>query len=148
METVIGVVFALGVFAIGLYALVPSVMNMARGRSSRAWPSVKGSVIASHLEWRQDEGDEYRTEVVYGYNVRGQEHRSNRLFFGDRGWQSLRRSAAARLRNYPKGATVRVWFNPESPGDSVLEPGIHPGLVFGAGFGLLMMAGVLWALFR
>jgi hypothetical protein len=116
-----------------------------RGNASQKWPTTKGLVIASKTEY---DGDHYSPKVRYRYQV------NSKILEGDtvtyRGFSTDRDTVEAYVKKYHEDATVSVYYDPDAPANSVLEPGVDKkayiaGLVvllslFWTGIGLLLFA--------
>ena len=96
-------------------------------RASHDWPSVRGVVVSSNLEARRRSGAGKRTkfqlEVSYEYAVDGEVFRSGTVRFDQDRLSTQRKSDL--LRTVPVGQRVDVYYNPENPGESVLQPGSY-----------------------
>src|SRR6185295_7706141 len=111
--------------ACGLSGLAYGFWNLWHALTSPKWPSVNGEIAASCLQRNRDADGmvTYRAGVTYRYQVAGQAHTSDRVFFGDRlavGWAS---AAVRRVDKHPPGSVVRVYYDPHQPARAVLEPG-------------------------
>ena len=102
------------------------LMEIVRGRESRTWPSVAGVL---------DNVGATRRGSSYRYEVDGRQYRSNRVRF-----------AWGRKHDYRQGDTIRVYVNPNDPGDAVLYPQPHlmPGIPLFFGFWILIAGGLCW----
>jgi hypothetical protein len=112
------------------YFLVKLGFALYKGYKSRNWPEAEGLIVASEVEeeWRSGkEGGHmiYKPTVCYRYVIQG------RTFTGtcispshhDAG-MSLRSWAANTCERYSAGSHHRVYYDPDNPADSVLEPGV------------------------
>jgi hypothetical protein len=119
------------------------IRDLVRASASVDWPTVPGSVLASHVTGRvSGQGKDRRSTseawVRYEYAVAGTPYRNERIAYGG--------GAAAALTNardvvdrYPPGAGVTVYYLPSDPGESVLEPGLRWQTWVGPGFGTLFV---------
>ncbi len=114
-----------------LFAALKQLWGAAR---SRRWPSVPGRIVSSDVvdvSRKVQVGDEleklvheHRVEIRYEFTLKGV------LFSGIDVGEALEQStderrAHERVAKYPKGAEVRIFYSPEDPTRSVLEPGIR-----------------------
>jgi len=100
------------------------------GTESVGWPAVKGRITYSHAQPRKAKtGSEYLPSVRYAYKVNGKSYTGTRISASELYFKSLGR-ARDRLRNYPVGGEVSVRYEPDNPGNSLLETGL-PGNVYG-----------------
>lgn len=92
------------------------------------WPRVAGVVRASGVERTEATGTKRRgslwATVRYEYVVDGQTYEGDRVAYGDYG-SILRSHAEDIVARYPVGAAVTVSYMPNSPEESLLEPGIR-----------------------
>lgn len=117
-------------------------------KASESWPTVRGEVIESELERRRNNkgNTSYGANVVYRYEVDDQELEGDNIWFGQ--FSSSDRSEMQKLvKQYPVGEIVDVYYMPDDPGESVLQPGAFTSsyIVLGIGsvfavVGLLMLA--------
>lgn len=103
--------------------------------ASRNWPAVQGRVVSSEVVVAsQTSGGgtrrtSYRALIKYSYQVGTARFESVRVSF--MGWGSsagtMQRSDKSAARSdanrYPRGAEVKVFYNPQDPSEAVLEPG-------------------------
>jgi hypothetical protein len=133
VDAAVGLLFAI----IGTVALAWTAVNFIYALLSCRWPEATGTVVVSDLQRSPnvEGGHTYRPEVSYRYTVNGEEFVASRTRFGDRlelGWSA---PAVRIIRRYRVGTVVRVRYNPDDPGDAVLEPGVNGLLFASAAFG-------------
>lgn len=131
------------------------VPTLSGAKASESWPTVDGVVIESRVESKRSSGKNngttYKAIVVYDYEVDGQPYSSGRIWFGS----DISTSNQAQMRNttkqYPKGQTVKVHYDPENPLEAVLQPGAFWSsyfmIVFGSVFAFIGGAVLLVAAF-
>lgn len=140
---IITTMLALG---LGVGLIVYTLRSAALGRISLAWPSVTGEVSRALLVQEESgEGPLYRPSVSYRYSVDGRIYAGSNAFFGSRFGIPLRASVSARVSRLSSEGHVPVFYDPQDPSRSVLDPGLHWPLAASAatGFGLLV-----WGLLR
>jgi len=112
---------------------------MARGRRMQRWPNVEG--IIEVVQPASSRGD-LLPRITYRYSVDGKSFESVHSY--PSGTAASPELADFYNRKYPQGSTVRVWYDPLEPRNSVLEPGPQQGdwlvLAFGAGAVLISIA--------
>jgi len=81
---------------------------------------VQESRVDSH---RGDESTQYKAVIRYSYEVKGKPYLSDRVSFGSGGSSSDSSGAHKTQRKYPKGAKVKLWYDPNEPSEAVLEIG-------------------------
>ena len=114
---------------IGSIVMITRTLNNLRMRDeSRNWISVNGKVISSEVKKYvgtnpyTDSLDDYCAEVTYRYSVGGKMYSGNTIRFT--GWCYLSNDRAQRdVDLYPKSEVVLIYYDPDIPEDSVLEPG-------------------------
>ena len=127
------------------------VRAVGKARAAESWPSAVGRVVASEvIEEESSDRDGgtttwYNPVVTYAYTAGGRELTGRRLRFGNYRF-ATRKKAEAALAAYPVGATPAVRYNPDKPGECVLETK-KPGPIYlvMALFGLLFVGfGLFW----
>jgi len=108
-----------------------SLPYIKEARGSKAWPSVEGTILFSEVKARKtsEGGTSYYPEVSYEYVVNGRTYTEGRIETIVQGMGS-RRSAEKKITLYPKGNKVKVYYEPDNPGNAVLEHGWISDLVF------------------
>jgi hypothetical protein len=92
-------------------------------KASDTWPSVTGVVISSEIsESYSDNTKMYSPDVFYEYSVNNEPYTGSRIKSLD-GTTSSYSSVKKTLQKYQEGKNVSVYYNPEAPGISMLEPG-------------------------
>jgi len=157
----VGVLFA----AVGVTVLVFGIGQVNKARASADWPSVEGVVkfseVRSETRTRTDSSSSRRkrngnggvtvnigtdsdrdtrtetthiADIGYAYTVGDAPFNGTRVSFGSNGSSSWA-SVQDIVDRYPVGKTVKVFYNPDKPSDSVLEPGMSGGAYFLPAFG-------------
>jgi hypothetical protein len=92
---------------------------VVRGLQSERWPTTLGRVTDAVYEERKN-GNAV-AQIRYEYRVEARDYSNDRFGFGKgAGDGSVRRL----LRDHPHGSVIRVHYNPNSPGDSVVMAGV------------------------
>ena len=133
----------LGIFiATGASAMLGGVNELLLAQASASWSITQGTIIHSEIQSSSDsDGTTYQPIIRFTYQAKGQEFRGNKVFFGG-GFSSGDISYSRRItQKYPKGKTVKVFYHPSEPQQSVLEAGLTKKsfiqLTFGASFFLV-----------
>lgn len=122
---------------------------IAKAEDSALWPVVAGTIESAEIVSSTDgDGDTmYEADVVFVYEIGGRVYRSADVQVGGQVRSSSRRLALHVVNRYRAGDAVSVHYNPDDPGEAVLEPGKSAGgqLVFWIGiaflgFGLFIIA--------
>lgn len=113
-------------------ALVFSYFHIRKERRlSAKWPTVTGKITTSEVREQietEEDGDrtrnviKYVPNIVYSYRVGDRDYFNGRQTWGWDAIYSYREQAADKLKPYPLGAAVPVYYNPADPQDAVLEP--------------------------
>jgi ribosomal protein L21E len=129
--------------------LIAAAVKTWQAREAKSWPQVAGKVVTSAAEVREvnvsddDREDGFRLEkrnfanVVYEYAVNGRKLTCNRISIGEDLGNS---EVGEKLRKYPAGSIVTVYYNPRHPDQAVLERDLPKGLwgCLGIGTGIVL----------
>jgi hypothetical protein len=119
---------------------------LQNARASASWPTAQGVILSSEvtLSTDADGSDSYSPEVTYRYLALDSSYQNRTIKFGENSYGNRRKAQDIAAR-YPVGKSVTVYFDPESPARSVLEPGVSGGsyLVLGIGLFFMVLALVL-----
>ena len=90
-----------------------------------------------------DGADSYSPEVTYSYEVNNTKFINNTIKFGENSYGN-RGKAEEIAGNYHIGKKVTVYYDPEKPDRSVLEPGVTAGsyIVIGIGIFFILITAV------
>jgi hypothetical protein len=117
------------------------------GWASTRWPRVTGHVrdsIVSVIELGLRQGPSRlgsAASVSYDYEVRDRSFTGNRIRFGPEWWLLAGRDSRA----YPPGSAVTVAYDPRSPHQSVLRPGITLSNALSLPIGIaFLVSGTTW----
>lgn len=139
-------VFPWTVLVIGALASYVGLANTLEARASRNWPSVEGAILRSSVERELTRasggsaaGSLWRPVVAYEYAVGGTRYEGDRVAFGEYATGEAADAEAVAAR-YPAGASVQIHYDPEVPGQAVLEPGTAGLPWFFLGLGAVFLA--------
>lgn len=118
---------------IGVTALGWQIMRQSK--KVREWPSIEGLIIESEPT---SELDELLPHIVYSYKVDDQT--LQQTFEFPSGTNPMPEFAQAYVKKYPLDAKVQVFYNPQQPQQSTLEPGAQGDWMVLA-LGIMMAAG-------
>lgn len=127
---------------LGVFSAGTSVVPLARGLYSLAWPMTEGVVLAS----RSKPGFRISAiDIRYRYNAGGREYTGDRYSFralltADR---MVGRDVTALVGRYPPGERVQVAVSPTDPSESVIAPGIDVDSLVPFVMGLLFTGAAL-----
>ncbi|MDP1829465.1 MAG: DUF3592 domain-containing protein [Archangium sp.] len=136
---VVSVVIAL----VGLAALGLGFVRVMAARRSAGWPQVDGTVLTSTVA---GVAAAWKAQVTYRYKVGDKDLRGTSIALED--FESDRATAEALAARFPKGAPVKVFYEPADPSLSVLQPGAYGASAFlpSVGLGLLVLGCTLFAI--
>ncbi len=142
-----GLVFGL-LFAVVGYATYKYITNPMEeeAKASELWPSVSGEIIISEIESYTNHGERlYSADIHYSYMVEGEEYNGAGITNADAS-TSVQSSVKKDLKRYPKGKIVDVYYDPDFPEISVLEPGINfwNGLLFKIPFVFMFLGAIMF----
>ena len=114
---------ALILLPLGLLILAISLYFGGPQRASLGWISVEGSVINTYIEEYRDADQEvtYTPRIIYEYTVDGQTYTSQQIAFGIEQSYGSQNRADDVLEDFPVGNPVTVYYDPEDPGNAVLD---------------------------
>ncbi len=140
-KPLIGVLLFAGVFLYLGWEVVRQETGALRGGdASTNWPTVDGRVISSTVRTKQGtSGDRARfyPVVVYEYAIEGEPFRSDRVSFDT---QTMDHASAANIaRQYEAGREITVFYNPDTPAESVLDPGASGNSWLGIAVGVVFV---------
>lgn len=118
-----GTVFAL----MSAWMLRFAIQNLQKADISSDWPSVKGRIVKSEL-WgkRNIDGEQKPVEklsVEYQYEVNGNDYRGTKVAFYTLVYPETLKFA----KENPENSEISVFYNPNTPSESVLVTGSKEG---------------------
>ena len=131
---------------VGMIAFNMVALSMMKGWDSKSWSSTNGTIVSSKVKTittrstststtPRKKRTRYFPEIHYKYQVDGKEYSGDRLAFGFS--NRPKEESKNIVERYPAGAHVPVYYDPDNPEESVLEPGVYAlnwlGIVFGIG---------------
>ena len=132
-------IFPLIFLAMGANFAVSGVRGLVRGKASMEWPNAQGKVVASSIVGRTfKDRTRYHAEILYEFFVEGTTVSGDRIAYNDDFGSGSSSDARRKFNRYPNGKSVAVYYMPENPEESVLEPGLKAQSWFLPGIGLLI----------
>ena len=116
LKITIALLIGLAVAVAGVFV---GVQRLLLARRASRWAIARGQVLEATLV-RADDGDGHVLDVRYEFEVRGHRIEGNTprlvgdFFLSDK-------SRADYLKRFRKGANVRVYHDPDNPGESCLD---------------------------
>lgn len=118
---------ALPFAGIAVFLALRARSSQRQVKAVRAWPAATGRVLSAEVEARRSRtgrsgySTAYYPVVVYEYVVNGQRYMNNVLSPGQALGIGFRGVVEKKVARYPVGNAVPVYYNPQNPGESVLE---------------------------
>jgi len=111
----------IGVFALaGLIIGIWSWKNISKAKKSEAWPKIDGVITSSDS---MNNKENLMPEIEYSYQVDEQTHTGKlELATSD---VAMPGHAEKHAEKYPLNSTIEVYYDPENPEVSTLEPGVR-----------------------
>lgn len=131
----VGWIVAGGLLVFGALATKDRISDCLIGHASLGWSSTNGNIISSSFEHYKKQS--YRVTVRYRYEVDDQSYECDLIEPGNPVMSEYQ--ARQMTGKYLEGVSVNVFYNPQSPSEAILEPGVRAGLVFLTFLSLLMM---------
>ncbi|MDO9088334.1 MAG: DUF3592 domain-containing protein [Anaerolineaceae bacterium] len=148
--------FALIFLGLGIMLVVLNRKNQKKADVSYSWPSTPGRLVSAEVKQSLSVEDEfgqskpiYYPEVRYEYEVNGRTFPGKRLSFGGSETFANGNDASNRIAGFEPGAVLKVYYDPNDPGKSVLDRVAKKSSlvivmgVFFIGLGLCALASVL-----
>lgn len=139
-------IFYLMLLLVGLYFLVPSLLDMKEWRDSQDWPSTVGEVVDVKIEiiTTSDGADRYAPNITYQYFVNDQMYTKRRVRVSDNSSYADEASARREADRYVADPQLIVYYDPERPERAVLDrqPPDKTKMIFGGvltGVGVILM---------
>jgi hypothetical protein len=127
MGSMISGIVAIPLVIVALVFIYLALRGSRQAGVSKNWPATTGKIIASGIEPRRSHSGSggtsttYVPVVQYQYMIDGRTYMGNRITFGNQvgyGWTNM---AQKQVDQYPPGANVAVFYDPNDPGMAVLE---------------------------
>jgi hypothetical protein len=108
---------------------------------AKLWPTTEGIVVKSHVLKSNPPGvnsgmeiDKYfYPNILYSFSFNNVAYKNSKLYYG--AYQPSETNAREFVEKYPTGSTVKIYYNPNNPNESVLEIDwkFKSFLIFGCG---------------
>lgn len=136
--------FILLMGGIAMYIGIDSMLNALQ---SKDWLSVEGKIVESGIRTETSSSSDssrrsnttYHANIIYEYLANGESFTGKRVSYGEYGRENETHAAGISKR-YPQGEMVVVYYDPQKPSESVLEPGLHgiPWFFFALGIPIMI----------
>ena len=138
-------IFPLFFLVAGLAVGFFGVKGLINAKASVEWPQDSGEILMSEVDRNSGSSGSggssttYHAAIVYSYQIDDVGYESDRVAYGDYG-SSDSSHAREIVRRYPVGEEVQVFYHPDDPRTSLLEPGVKLQAWFLPLFGLIFTA--------
>jgi len=129
----------------GLLGIYQEMSKIALAIHSSNWPTAPGVIVESEpgqIYTNSSSRPVWVPRVLYAFSTSDFKYENDQIAFGDLSIRNDEDSVKVFLKDYPKGKSVLVYFNPKSPADSVLIPGTRAATWSGLIFCLVFLLGV------
>jgi len=108
-----------------LWLVNREINRFIKGIQATSWPTTTGKIFNSKLIERWGSEDmEYEASISYSYTALGKEYESNNLYFGLLSPTS-KWPAKYLVKKYKRPESIKIYYNPNSPNESVLIVGLN-----------------------
>lgn len=119
--------------SLGIFWLYFGTTQIKDSFESVKWPSVMGTVTQTKVS--RVDGTTAAPKVTYEYFVNNVKYTNDTYFCG--AWFTFTNTAERMVAKYRKGASVRVFYSPNDPNATCLQPG-----TFSVGSYMMVLGGV------
>ena len=122
----------------GLCILIYGLVQLHMAWRSTGWNTASGSVISSKIV---GSGKNKKPEIKYVYTVNDRNYTGDQIYIGPdpMGGGIGIPSPLEFTRKYPEGKPVKIYYDPDDPARSVLEPGINRIIVLLSAMGVFFL---------
>lgn len=111
------------VLLLTIMMIVFGAVRLFQGLKSLNWKTTTGKVLENTIEERGYPGGFFAPVLFYQYTVDGNTYQSAKYSFGFNVFSNSA-SVEEKLKQYPIGSEITVYYNPLNPKISVLNPGV------------------------
>ena len=107
-----------------------SLIDLSQSQRPQSWPTTSGLIIESSVRSTTNSSGRLGVDVVYfpqvsySYTIAGREYLGGNVYRGKS--PDDQQSAQAVVKRYRAGSRVSVFYDPQAPHQSVLEPQVQP----------------------
>jgi hypothetical protein len=106
---------------IGLGLMVFGVISIKNAMAAKKWPTVTGIITSSTVA---ADGTKYVPRISYAYDVDSGTYSSDKIQYSGLFRYKTKSAASTVASKYPVNSEVKVYYDPEQPDRSCLEPAI------------------------
>ncbi len=104
----------------GLLLTYYSTNNAIDAYATKSWPTAEGTIIISEVT----RSSRYVPHIVYTYAVDTMDYSSEKIDLAVNAQYKWQKDAQVEADKYPVNKKVTVYYNPNNPGEAILNPGI------------------------
>lgn len=111
---------------LGLLLFGWGAVNILRHAPSSRWPSVQGKIISQDyliVTAHDNSRDRAKLHLTYRYQVDAQDRYGSQYSLGQSNYFGSQEDVRAIANQYPTGAVVQVYYDPDKPAEAVLHAG-------------------------
>lgn len=126
-------------FLIGLAIALSGVMTYRKSNQTSKWVSMQGTIKTSEVTRTSGSDVQFYAHIVYEYTVLGMNYSSSNVTVAQlMGIEDTTSTAAQeKVKKFPAGSTVTVYYDPKDPRRAVLQKGGDSSLFILGGFFML-----------
>lgn len=113
---------------LGFFILALAISQLWSTHKSRSWAQIQGVISESTWAQARSRHESGFAQITYKYSIDGQSYEGSNILPGKNEYSDPQQRE--KLRQYPVGAIVTVFYDPNHPQDSCLEPGVATSLPF------------------
>jgi hypothetical protein len=119
------------IFLVGLAIVLSGVMTYRKSNQASHWLPAQGRIKTSEVTRTTGGKIQYYAHIEYEYTAQGMNYSSNNVTFAQlMGIADTGQSAAQeKVKKFPAGSTVTVFYDPNDPRRAVLQKGGDSGIL-------------------
>ncbi len=133
-------------FILSIALIWAGISGYIKANNTKSWPSTSGIVTISYAtqEGYESGGESYIhyiAKLSYDYKLGERTHFGDESGLKEHTFETMEEAQNV-TEKYLEGEIIRIYYNPDEPGDSVLEPGIvrsSAGTLIGVGLFFLII---------
>jgi hypothetical protein len=143
--------FTIIYIALIITALYFTFVTAPMAINANNWPQTQGKVTQAELAQRKritktsDIISVFSAKIHFEYTINGHQYIGHELRWSDRNSENIE---ALMVAQYPAGANVTVFYNPEKPNIAVLQKGLSFGHILTGIFLLVSICAMAYSIYR
>jgi len=131
-----------------MFSLPLGVYGLIKGVDTLNWLALEGVITESKIIHRSAaNGGGWRkmSRIKYKYTVNNKSYVSDRIYISPVDFFKNQVYAKSYAKKYKNNQTVKIYYNPESPSNSVIEKGINMRVYLTLAVGLFFILVAFWS---